>query len=421
MILLLLACGGVKDAELVVSDEIPTVATLSYSASFDSTVRFGAVDGRQYTTPVQACCSSSLPLVGVPANTTIEYAILDPDGNERYTGTYETGNLADELPSLDVTGGDMDSFVATPMIGSPNVATIIDPDGNIVWWWFEERELDVYRVRLAENGSGVIFNAGSVSGDPAEDSELMKVSWDGSSVTPVPVEYLAHDFVEHEDGTIDTIAVDFREGSDGETIRGDQILEIKPDGTQTSLWSTWDCFDPELNPGDEPKLGWTWVNALDYDAAADQFHISVHNFSSIVWIGRSTGTCDRIVGGDLSDYTFDGDTFRHEHQFEVLPDGNLLVFDNDGLESFASRAIEYELDDSTMTATEVWNYTPEPSLFSFVLGDVARFEDGRTFVMFSTSGTMVVVEPDGTTVDWQLTAPAPTAFGFASLYEDLYK
>lgn len=420
MIFALLACGGVSDLEVVVSEDIPTVATISYSAPFETTVRFGVAGGRVYETPVQPAFPVSVPLVGVPAYSTVEWAILDEQGRERETGTYETGNLASDLPSIDVVGSGMEPFVATSMIGTPNIASILDPDGNIVWWWVEERDLDVYRVRLAEDGSGVLFNAGSVSGDPAEDSELVKVSWDGSSVTTIPVQYLAHDFVEHEDGTIDTIAVEYRDGADGEPIRGDQILEIAPDGTQTQLWSTWDCFDPEVTPGDDPELGWTFVNALDYDPTADEFHISIRNFSSLVWIPRTGRTCDRILGGDLSDYEFDGDVFRHEHQFEVLPDGNVLVFDNDGLASFASRAIEYELDDSTMTATEVWDFTPEPPLFSFVLGDVARFDDGRTFVQFSVAGTMVLTQPDGT-VDWQLTAPAPTAFGFASLYDSLYR
>ena len=47
----------------------------------------------------------------------------------------------------------------------------------------------------------MIYNAASVSGDPADDSVLVKVALDGSSEEEIVVPLLAHDFVEHPDGT----------------------------------------------------------------------------------------------------------------------------------------------------------------------------------------------------------------------------
>ena len=69
-------------------------------------------------------------------------------------------------------------------------------------------------------------------------------------------------------------------------------------------------------------------------------------------------------------------------------------------------------------ATEVWNYTPSPSIYNFVLGDVARLDDGDTFVAFSVAGQLTRVTPDGT-VKWAANTGVGFAFGFVTLAPSL--
>jgi len=71
------------------------------------------------------------------------------------------------------------------VLGNTTAVTIIDPAGEVVWYHTEDRDLDFYRARLSLDGTSVLYNAASVSGDPAEDSELVRVALDGSGAHEV--------------------------------------------------------------------------------------------------------------------------------------------------------------------------------------------------------------------------------------------
>ncbi|MDP2315672.1 MAG: aryl-sulfate sulfotransferase [Pseudomonadota bacterium] len=421
--LLLAACAGpgaddtgtsTITAEVVPSANISTLATLVWSSpeAFAGVVRYGT-DERTFDVPFDASATThETLLLGVPAGTEVTWTVLDDAGAPQGTGTYTTGALPTELPSLTIAGGGHDQFMLTPLIGATTAAVILSPEGHIVWYHLDDRGLDVYRVRLASDGSGIVYNAASVSGDPAEDSALVHVAWDGVASTELAVPLLSHDFVELADGTLAAIGVKYGPGADGADVRGDRIVEIAPDGTQTDIWTSWDCFDPTVYEGDDIELGWTFANALDYVAETDSYRLGLRNFSSIVEVDRS-GACGDVIGGDPSDYTFEGSRFRHQHQFHVYGD-RLLVFDNDGAGGNASRAIEYALDPVAKTATQVWDYTPDPKVYSFVLGDAARLDDGDTFVAFSVAGQLDRVSPDGV-VEWSVNTDVGYAFGFVTL------
>ena len=403
-----------------VSEHIVTVATVTWSTSAEITgyVEFG--EGGELTQRTNSTASGtehSAVLVGVPANTEVSYKVVLDDGSESGVETYTTGSLPNDLPNMTVTGSGHDGFLAIPVLGAAVAAMIVDDQGRVVWYWLDERELEVFRVRPARDGSGIIYNAGSVSGDPAEDSAMVRVSWDGSSEVATDVPLLAHDFVELPDGTIGAMAVEYRD-FEGVDLRGDKIVEIAPDGTQSDFWSAWDCFDPAKYEHDEMyDVGWTFSNALDYDEASDAYLQGMRNFSGITKIDRASGDCLWTFGGVGNTFDIDGSNFLHQHQFEVRDD-SILMFDNDGGLS-ESRAIEFSVDFAAGTAEEIWEYTTDPSLFCFVLGDVHRFDNGDTLVVWSTSGQIERVSSSGDVL-WQLNTDIGYVFAFNMYLEDLY-
>ena len=93
--------------------------------------------------------------------------------------------------------------------------------------------------------------------------------------------------------------------------------------------------------------------------------------------------------------------------------------DNDGAPGDESRVLEYELDFTAKTATPVWSYVANPSLYTFVLGEPVRLADGGTFINWSTAGQMERLDPGGTSV-WKLNTDAGFAFGFQTLTTSLY-
>jgi len=233
------------------------------------------------------------------------------------------------------------------------------------------------------------------------------------------VQLLAHDFVEHPDGTLAAIVAEYRDFQ-GAPLMGDKIVEIAPDGTQTTVWSAWDCFDPAVVMGDNPTMGWTFANALDYDPVANVYYLGMRNFSSITRINRQTRACEWVLGLSAPTLTFatGASRFLHQHQFHVR--GNrILVMDNDGSPGNESRVLEYELDMTNRVATQVWSYVATPSVYTFVLGEPIRFDDGGTFVNWSAAGQMDRLDPAGNRV-WKLNTGAGFVFGFHTLAASLY-
>lgn len=430
LLLLALACNGGKgsladceDVQVQLSEVMPTVATVTFRTSTEATARI-AVEAGGLSFETRSTPSSEdhqLVLRGLKPESEVSFQILtesEGGSSECEAQTLTTGYLDGGLPTTLVSGEGNDQWMMVPLIGAFTGPVLLSPDGVITWAWPEERPLDVYRARHLRDGSGVIYNAASVSGDPSADSELVKVSWDGTQVETIPVPLLAHDFVELVDGTLTAIVVEYRPGSDGVDIRGDKLVEIAPDGTQTTVWSAWDCFDPEITPGDEPALGWTFVNALNVADDESAYYISIRNFSSIVKIDRASGACEWAVGGEAGTFEIDGVSFKHEHQFKVFDD-RLLVFDNAGLANNKSRVVEYQLDVAAQTATEVWRFEPDPPLNSFVLGDVDRLDDGDTLVTWSVAGQIDRVSPD-LTRSFSLNTELGYAFGFMTARTSLY-
>ncbi|HEX6277382.1 MAG TPA: aryl-sulfate sulfotransferase, partial [Polyangiaceae bacterium] len=248
--------------------------------------------------------------------------------------------------------------------------------------------------------------------------------------TPIPL--LAHDFVEHADGTLGALVLEDREGADGEMVRGNKVVEVAPDGTRTDVWTTWDCFDPMEHPGNDGNTGWTFTNALDYDAVDDVYLVGIRNFDSITRVNRQTGECEWVLGDVGATIEIDtlSATFHHQHQFQMFgtctPDRtgspcHLLVMDNEGsLVENESRILEYEVDFETNVATEVWSHVSDPSVFTYVLGEPTRYSNGDTFINWSTAGQMERVTETGEVV-WKLNSGSGGVFGFNTLAKSFYE
>jgi hypothetical protein len=380
-------------------------------------------------------------LLGLTPQTDCYYRVVTVDGENAAAGDIEkitTGDQPGGLPTIGTEGGGHDKYTIVPLLGQNKAVTIINAEGEYVWYYFADSDLDTYRARLSNDGESILFNQGSISGDPAENSSIVRLSLDGLQKTSIPIPLLAHDFVELPDGTLAAIAVEYRaadggtegtdggiEGADGGTeedeIKGNKIVEVSPDGSQSVVWTSWDCFDPVAEPGDDPDHGWTFANALDYDPVEDAYYIGLRSFSSIAKITRADYSCEWVLGGWASTISFaEGSTpMLHEHQFQVM-ESSILVFDNEGLAGQESRAVEFSLDFNSNLATQIWSYSSDPTVYTFVLGDVTRLEDKDTIVNWSVAGRIDRVSPEGD-VKWSISTPMGFAFGFHTIADSLYQ
>jgi hypothetical protein len=77
----------------------------------------------------------------------------------------------------------------------------------------------------------------------------------------------------------------------------------------------------------------------------------------------------------------------------ILPDGNILVFDNGTKHApSASRAVEYSIDESANTAALVFQFKHVPPIYTTFTGSVQRFANGNTQIGYTFGGTLVVTE-----------------------------
>jgi hypothetical protein len=138
---------------------------------------------------------------------------------------------------------------------------------------------------------------------------------------------------------------------------------------------------PEVNLLDE-SFQFTHINSVDVDRDGNLI-ISSRHLDEITKINRNTGAIMWRLGGKNNEFAFINDSIRFsgQHSVRVLPNGNLLLFDNgvSHVPAF-SRAVEYTLDTVRKTAELVWSYRNTPDIASDFWGNAQRLGNGNTFI-----------------------------------------
>jgi hypothetical protein len=365
-------------------------------------------------------------LVGLSEDTEYYYRVVSWDGADAGTsdiGTFSTGQLPGWLPSFDSEGDEHDTFTLVPISGEAKGVVAFDGEGNIAWYHRDDRDFEISRALLSGDGVSVVYNAFSADEALAEDSELVRVALDGSDSTAIPVPLLAADFVELPDGTLAALVVD-KGDPDDPTQWGNQIVEIDEDGDVSPVWSTFDCFDPANDPGDDPSA-WTGANALDFDDGDadddddDAYYVGLSNLSSIVRVNRATGECESVFVGGASTAEFeDGTTlFQHQDQFQFRS-GSVFVFDTEGGGDDNARVVQYSFDSEADLWSETASFSAETPPTGSSPGDLTRVSGG-TFISWGAAGLMQRLDSGDESV-WTLDTGGDVAFGYHTLVDSFY-
>ena len=153
-------------------------------------------------------------------------------------------------------------------------------------------------------------------------------------------------------------------------------------------WRAWDHYDVrDVLGGENVTSDFTFshMNALNID---DDGHILVSSreLSEVTKINRDTGEIIWRLGGNNSSFGFPDDPlngFSFQHDISALGNGRYMVFDNGYPRSPpVSRAVEYQLDLTNMTATMVWQFRDTPDKFTATQGNAQRLPTGSTLINF---------------------------------------
>ncbi|GAA2123263.1 aryl-sulfate sulfotransferase [Nocardioides bigeumensis] len=264
-----------------------------------------------------------------------------------------------------------------------------------------------------------------------------------------------HDSLLKSDGSMLLTAYEY----DVPRIVTDSVFqEINPDGSVFHTWSTEDHVDRHAETvvdTDDPfaRMDYSHLNAVtitpDGDYLASFRHLSsVFKIARTAHDGYAQGEIIWRLGGRLSDFEFVDDPYDGpcaQHTATMLPNGNVMVFDNGSMGSTqhpgfcvdsadpsgptharqVSRYVEWELDwDPELgagTATMVRQYTGEDpgetdgAIFAPFTGSAFPLDNGNTLVGWGATGwakppgpapSPIATELDGAGAKvWELTTP----------------
>ena len=209
---------------------------------------------------------------------------------------------------------------------------------------------------------------------------------------------------------------------EGEETIEDYVIEIdRNSGVIINEWNLNESLDNTRRAMTDNEEDWFHANAVLYDQRDNSIIVSgrtqgvvkLSEQNEVVWImGPHRGWGENQNGVNLkeyllqpldagnepiedpdvrggSDYTEDFEWNWYQHAPMIMPNGNIMLFDNGDNRNFVgngpySRAVEFSVDEETMTIQQVWSYGKQrgEETYSRIVSDVDYLEKENT-VIFS--------------------------------------
>jgi hypothetical protein len=326
-----------------------------------------------------------------------------------------------DIPHFTLTGTasggeDADIFVAPFYWTESTVGSyllILNGDGQLVYYRSAADALDAWDFKLQPNGMLSYYD------QKDSTNYLMNSHYQTVAEYQAGNGYSAdlHDFQILPNGhallmIYDAETVDMSKivlgGRPDATVTGLIIQEMDPSHNVIFEWRSWDHFsfaDTTAGLLDQ-KIDLIHGNSVALTADGNLL-LSSRNLSEITKIDLETGDIMWRFGGRANMFKFlNGQGFAYQHDVAVLPNGDITLFDNQGTPEnpAPSRGVEYRLDETNMTATEVWNFAHTPGVLATFMGSAQRLPNGNVFLSwgapFTRKGTpyvytsMTEVTPD---------------------------
>jgi len=256
------------------------------------------------------------------------------------------------------------------------------------------------RCFYAMDSSYVVVDTFKTGNGYTTDIHELQILPDGHSLL------MAHDL---QPVRMDTVIA----GGDSATVIvvGLIIQELDINKYVVFQWRSWDHFQI-TDVTQDIGLDWQWIDyvhgnaiELDYDG---NLLISCRNMDEITKINRQTGEIIWRLGGKKArnnHFTFINDpiTFSHQHDIRRMPNGNITLFDNGNLHSPQfSRAAEYQLDEENHIVNLIWNFSYEPSVYSWAMANMQRLPNHSSIIGWGIRTedlrAITEVKADGTVV-----------------------
>lgn len=276
----------------------------------------------------------------------------------------------------------------------------LDADDRVVWYYAVARKIPMSGTNLVverlANGNWLYLTSTFGIEEISPDARVVR-----QFHLADPAVMPHHDFVQLPDrrvlflgGEERVIDDTINGGREDHRLWGDtlHVLDLKT-GAVEYVWSAFDTLDPLSRPlhrpvrRDDDRLNedWTHANTVSLGPRGNII-ISLRNLDQVISLSPDYTAVEWRLGGLDSDFAFPdpSDRFYGQHAVAELPGNRIVMFDNGSYrpDGEYSRALELELDFTTMTAGRVWEYRHQPDVFSDRISNAQRMPNGNTLVNF---------------------------------------
>jgi arylsulfate sulfotransferase len=287
---------------------------------------------------------------------------------------------------------------------TPASPIIMDLDGEVRW----QSEIDGKSIRpVFFDSSG--FLVGEVSG-----GSVHKFDFKGQEISSNDLDKRYANFHHNiENGKQGLLAnISFR---DGTVYKPESVLiEMTPKGTIINSWDFDDIVGGQIQAaGEDPSAfvqngqDWFHMNSAIYISQDDSIIVSSRT-SFVVKVDYSTKKIKWLLGNPAKNWyknyplslqllamSIYGNAPIGQHALSVIGDPNHLLVFNNGLgdrsagdcRTYSSTSL-YEINESAMTASEVWTFDNNQTLYSPICGSAYKTSGGEYLMNFATVSSM---------------------------------
>ncbi len=290
---------------------------------------------------------------------------------------------------------------------SPASTAAYDANGDVRWYVTLNFAFDMKRVK---NGR-ILIGSHRLMFVPYHTSGVIEMGMIGKFYKEfrMPGGY-HHDQFEMEDGNILALTQDPPRG----TVEDMCVLIDRKTGDILKKWDYQQILPQNVaGSGSQDEHDWFHNNAVWYDKKTNSLTLSGRHQDAIINIDYDTSKLNWIIGDpegwpeDMQKYFFKpvGDVANFDWQYEqhacmVLPDGDIMAFDNGhwrakvkekyvpAKDNF-SRGVRYRIDTKKMEIEQIWQYGKErgAEFYSTYICNVEYYGEGHYMVHSGGTGT----------------------------------
>ncbi|MBP2639628.1 MAG: Arylsulfotransferase [Firmicutes bacterium] len=290
---------------------------------------------------------------------------------------------------------------------SPALAAGYDYRGDVRWYGTLNFAFDIKRVK---NGR-LLLGTNRLVAPPYHTTGLFEMGIIGKIYKEyrLPSGY-HHDQFEMEDGNLLILTQDLPRG----TVEDMCVLVDRQTGAILKTWDYQKALPQDVGgSGSQDSHDWFHNNAVWYDKKTNSLTLSGRHQDAVINIDYETGSLNWVIGDpegwpqELVDKYFfkpvgtgDFDWQYEQHACVVLPDGDIMCFDNGHWRSKVkekyvpakdnfSRGVRYRIDTDKMEIEQIWQYGKErgAEFFSTYICNVEYYGEGHYLVHSGGIGT----------------------------------